>query len=732
MKYRQLTFNRSFRTDIGKLRKENQDSYAVAGTSNWSLLIVCDGMGGTKGGSLASALAVEVLLKQLSPESRVPVISSVTAAIAEANAVLYAYGKQHEEFDEMGTTALVFFCSRASCFVCHVGDTRLYRMRAGVLEQITKDHTWVQELVDSGALEAVHAEKSPVSHLLTRALGTREEVEVESQELDLPREGDFYFLCTDGLYGLVPHDLLHEMVRTITPGSLDDTVDTLMNAALEAGGKDNITIAAVVVDGAPEKSHARDVATQNFTLDVSDPSGIDLAALLNSMHQATPIDDSEHLIDIADEVSREISPELLSKRSASDASPFISVFIFGIFLSVVFMLYVSVGKEDPPALVREIEPVEESHVDDRIQERAKKIRAVIEDRRKAEMTSVFLVPPSPFSKMEYVESYLNDVTANFYKVPPRVPAITLPRPRKVLQEERPVRPIVWENEAELLRRFREERRTPRKNTTDTALEKTDTDSPDSRPETVLSYEETISLIEDKEILRSRIFDVDEKIRHLGIRSTEERDERVEALHVKESILQDEILEIIQENDRLKRQAAHLRNFLDEAELGNLIQIGERIVTFEETLQAPLQEIKKLDQDIRKTKKMLESTQDEIILANRLSTLLRNRESAEHKFRAMLTQSLETRISATQTHRSLLKYLLHLLRIQRNGVLRAIGYLNAHTSPGEERAREFLRNLTEERNSLYSELVGLQKILPDSDEIRHSRSMYEKVVTLEHS
>ncbi len=735
MKSRPFSFVQSLRTDIGKVRKENQDSYAAVIADDWILLVVCDGMGGTKGGSVASILAVEVILKRLSPESQMPNIASVQRAMEEANAVLHTYGKQHEGFEEMGTTALVFFCGPASCFVAHVGDSRLYRMRKGTLEQLTRDHTWVQELVDSGAMEASNAEKSPVSHLLTRAFGTREDVEIEIRKLEHPQEGDFYFLCSDGLYGSVSQEEMSTTASTVSASTVDETVEALLDRALDSGGKDNITVAGLYIVSSQKKSQKKDSSTGKslppVRMMVSGKSGIDIDQLLYE------IDDTANpLLDIADETSREVSPELLSGKSTfHQNTSFISFFVFGIFLSVVVMLFIAVQKQEPLQYAEDVSQVSESIIDEAGLARLNEVRAAVEQRKAFEVSSVFSVSPSPFSEINLTRSYFDDVSRKFYTLSSEAPHITLPVSQKLLPDERPVRPIVWEHEEERIERFRKGsgavRQIERKRAAPAPKKETFENSEEAPVPAILSTDEIHSVIEEKELLRSRIADTDEKILQLSLRSIEERDILVKDLHLKVSILNDELLEIRQEDERLHRQVLHLKTFMEEVELGNFMQIAERLLPFEPALEVSIKHIRRLEREVGNTRRVLERTDDEIALANKLSTLMREKGDTEVHFQAKLRALIEKRINTVNIHRSLLKYLVHVLTFQRNASVRAVGYLNAYTELGGERARELLRNLTEERDSLYSQFSILQKMLSDSDEIKHNRVMYLKMAKLDY-
>ena len=219
------------RTDVGKLRVNNQDALIVLE----HLYGVADGMGGHKGGEVASAGArdgLEKFLKGKTPDPRL-----LKTAVEAVNRRLYLRQREEAELSGMGTTLTVLWAGEREMYLAHVGDSRAYLLREGAFTQVTRDHSLVQELVDQGVLTQEQAAHHPMRNVITRAVGTDETVEVDM----ITRErckGDMWLLCSDGLSGMVSYEEMAGILREYAP---EAAADRLLQAALDHGGRDNIS-----------------------------------------------------------------------------------------------------------------------------------------------------------------------------------------------------------------------------------------------------------------------------------------------------------------------------------------------------------------------------------------------------------------------------------------------------------------------------------------------------------
>ena len=221
------------RTDVGRQRTANEDSLVVRPP----LFAVADGMGGAKAGEVASAVAVEAV--ERARDSEEPPEAQLADIVRAANRRIYDLAVADESRRGMGTTLTLAKVHGDEVSLAHVGDSRAYRMRDGELTQLTRDHSLVAELERSGQITAEAAEHHPQRSIITRALGPEPDVEVDTYTL-AGRDGDLFLICSDGLTSMISDEEVGSIVRSAA--SLDEAADTLVRAANQSGGKDNITV----------------------------------------------------------------------------------------------------------------------------------------------------------------------------------------------------------------------------------------------------------------------------------------------------------------------------------------------------------------------------------------------------------------------------------------------------------------------------------------------------------
>jgi len=257
-------FNHVELTDTGMVREHNED--AISALPDIGLWVLADGMGGYNAGEVASGIAVKTVIDQITEavklENRQEIESgtgymrqtiALRDAVARANKIIHQTAQSQPQCEGMGTTlvACLFYDDHIS--IAHVGDSRLYRVRDNRFEQITMDHSLLQELVDRGFYSQEEAERSTNRNYVTRALGVDLNVEVEIQEVET-QKGDYYLMCSDGLPDMVEDEDIHVTITTFN-NDVDTIGEQLIKLTNDNGGRDNVSIVLVrVADAFPARA----------------------------------------------------------------------------------------------------------------------------------------------------------------------------------------------------------------------------------------------------------------------------------------------------------------------------------------------------------------------------------------------------------------------------------------------------------------------------------------------
>ena len=232
-------------TDIGRKRKVNQDfvysSERLVGPLP-NLFLVADGMGGHNAGDYASRLAVETIVERSSGSLETNPLRVLDEAVQSANGLVRQRAQEAPELQGMGTTVVAAVIDGRELYVANVGDSRLYIVNSGEIRQITKDHSWVEEMVRRGGIGKAEARNHPDKNIITRAVGAEETVRIDFFQV-LLQEGDVILMCTDGLTNM----LEDEEIRMTLDGARDivEKAQGLVRAANDRGGRDNISVVLI-------------------------------------------------------------------------------------------------------------------------------------------------------------------------------------------------------------------------------------------------------------------------------------------------------------------------------------------------------------------------------------------------------------------------------------------------------------------------------------------------------
>lgn len=236
------------KTDVGKARQMNQDYYYISKPEDkLQIYILADGMGGYNGGEIASNLATKSAKSYIENnfnaigKNRDEILKLLKDAMEYANMVVYEESQKNEQLQGMGTTLDVCFIYNNKIYIGHVGDSRIYRIRKDIIRKLTKDHSYVQQLVEDGKITREEADHHPKKNMLLKALGCTAYVEPDIRARNFEK-GDILLMCSDGLTNMVSESVIYEKVKE----NPEKAPEELVKLANEAGGYDNITVVTIL------------------------------------------------------------------------------------------------------------------------------------------------------------------------------------------------------------------------------------------------------------------------------------------------------------------------------------------------------------------------------------------------------------------------------------------------------------------------------------------------------
>ncbi len=233
----------SSKSDIGLIRKVNQDRWTHVNCDWGDLFVVADGLGHKDGGQFASQTVVDILKEKFSKKDPGVVPDFLRKTIEDSNTVIHHRKLSEYSNAMMGSTCVALVIKGNNAYIAHVGDSRIYHLHGSDMTQLTKDHSLVQRMVDDGLISQEQAEKHPNKNVLKEAIGSELKVNVEVRQEPLKlTSGDKFLLCTDGLWGLISHDDLHNILANEKPSA---ATNRFIGLAKQNGGSDNITVQVI-------------------------------------------------------------------------------------------------------------------------------------------------------------------------------------------------------------------------------------------------------------------------------------------------------------------------------------------------------------------------------------------------------------------------------------------------------------------------------------------------------
>lgn len=243
-----MNFKKYCISDVGNIRSRNEDSYLdIDLNSNGEkgvVMVVADGMGGHRAGDVASRVVIETIKKRILSKNHDPDQESLKDAVIEANNKVFGMSRENSDYSGMGSTCTAILIIRGMAYVAHVGDSRAYLVRNGESFKITSDHTVAEQMRMSGSITSEKARHSPQRHILTNAIGIRQDIDIDVIDSIDTIPDDSYILCSDGLTEYIEDS---ELANIITQHDPEDACKLLVDIAKQRGGSDNITALIVKV-----------------------------------------------------------------------------------------------------------------------------------------------------------------------------------------------------------------------------------------------------------------------------------------------------------------------------------------------------------------------------------------------------------------------------------------------------------------------------------------------------
>jgi serine/threonine protein phosphatase PrpC len=232
-------------SSIGKVRKSNQDCFINETINDLNAFVLCDGMGGKNGGDIASKIAVDSIISFISKNQKINFKDLINSSFQYANSNILKEAGKNSLHEGMGTTAVLVISSQNQFHFGHVGDSRIYYIEESKIEQITKDHSLIQHLLDSGEITIEMAANHPMRNIITHALGSSLDINFNYYVTSFfPVSNSYILLCSDGLNSMISDS---EIVSSFSCVEPEEIANNLIEKALDAGGKDNVTVTVIRV-----------------------------------------------------------------------------------------------------------------------------------------------------------------------------------------------------------------------------------------------------------------------------------------------------------------------------------------------------------------------------------------------------------------------------------------------------------------------------------------------------
>ncbi len=662
---------------VGRVRTENQDCYGVfISPGNYSIYAICDGMGGAKGGKVASSLAVKSLSENLDSIAKVhdfdTAVSVINNIFDQANQAVFKLSHEDPHLSGMGTTMIVLFFFKFGAFVAHVGDSRLYLVKDNNISILTKDHTFAQELVDAGAITVSNANKSPVSHLLTKAVGIQKKVEVEVSKIDNLEKSDLFILGSDGLHNHLKEDKILELSNKFltkdaigSKWNLEKITKTLVDEALNQGGTDNVSVISV----SPIYPMGIKPSDDNLSPEVS------------------------FIYDEENDPARFFNPTIYSASNAKvNTLPMLLWLILGLvlFSFIIRTIWISSGVFG----VASNKQVSSSNFITKLG------KDTYQKNNKSNGSSESL---SIFEQFIALEDILGDKEQIVSLVQRKNKELLSVSAEPIADSEEyelllfPDQPIDWSEDEKVIKSLH----SPEKNAG------VDTKN-NNENKNLLGLDESLEIIKNKSDLRERIADIDQKLVSLTIDTEEEISKTKETLKQESSDILNEINLLAKAKHIAEETRISFSEKFKDVTGEDLLRLASLYTSIDPSLEPLRKKILEANRQIEFYKKLLSQSSAQIGVATILSSVSRDKSDLEEELKQKISSLSVKNTSEISEYITNIDWLSSLLLLESQRYNRNISFIGAYQSLTKDRKIGVFKALAEKREELFSEYSNLNK------------------------
>ncbi|MBP9837675.1 MAG: serine/threonine-protein phosphatase [Proteobacteria bacterium] len=722
-------------TDVGLQRSENQDSFGYAVSANSQINIVADGMGGARGGGTASAIAIKNILESVFDEKGLISEDSLTNSIIKTNEFIYNQSKQDPQLNGMGTTLVSLVVTPEKIFSVHVGDSRVYHLSNSKIRIVTKDHTLVQELIDSGALQEGEASAHPISHMLTRSVGPAPTIKSETTYLDKVTKGDKILLCSDGLYNHLQPEIIE---RILNKRGGEDAIKQLVEFVLNDGASDNFTIELIEVVAPDESDFVPEIFTNGeikkfifSEIDLDKGTKLESVSVANSQkpHETkkkdAPIDNLFQKIEKDLEERRNIlsvedKNEAESLRYGSLSTEKLISVLGGMFLVMlsVFLYFrePKIISKQKPTVISEISKITKSENSEITRAEALLKEKEFTNKEILELKENFEIEVPKNNQLLVrkiaIEPLVREANADGEMIAkqlmlandlavPTAPKISLGGVKSETSSD--VKPVDWEAEKLLINKI----------INGPVVE----EEKENATKTLRTVEENSKIAERKLGLRDKISDLDFKIELLMV-DTQKQVEPRRDFYDSDVETVAKAIEILRKDlDIYQKNLLVWRELNSQLEKQSPFKVADNASQVSQTVAKAREEYTEMMETYFAVLDKWQTNPQDRHLSEELASLGKSLKEKKLYLESLVKNTVKSELETVDNNILKTKFYISQLQHRKDTINRRIGYLKSFTVISSNRKRDFQKNYLDDRKKLYAEYMSLRNSFSDQEEMQ---------------